>query len=59
MSSRDLGFNGARPARDALDGATHHSSSDLRIGTIYGGLEPSLKLLFKACLQQGHRVKWR
>ena len=58
MSSRDLGFNGpVRP--DALDGATHHSSSDLRTGTIYGGLEPSLKLSFKACLQQGHRVKWR
>ena len=58
MSSRDLGFNGpVRP--DALDGATHHSSSDLRIGTIYGGLEPSHKLSLKACHQQGHRVKWR
>ena len=31
----------------------------LRIGTIYGGLEPSLKLSFKACHQQGHRVKCR
>ena len=58
MSSRDLGFNGpVQP--DALDGATHHSSSDLRLGMIYGGLEPSLKLSFKACHQQGHRVKWR
>ena len=53
MSSRDLGFNGP----DALDGATHHSSSDLRIGTIYGGLEPSFKLFFEACHQQGHQVK--
>ena len=57
MSSRDLGFNGP-VRRDAL-GATHHSSSVLRTGTIYGGLEPSFELSFKACLQQGHRVKWR
>ena len=53
MSSRDLGFNGARPARDALDGATHHSSSDLRIGTIYGGLEPSIKLFLKHAFSRG------
>jgi hypothetical protein len=34
-------------------------SSALRIRTIYGGLEPSLKLSFEACHQQGHRKKWR
>jgi hypothetical protein len=58
VSSRDLGVNGPS-GPDALDGATHHSSSDLRTGTIYGGLEPSFKMSFKACHQQGHRVKWR
>ena len=34
-------------------------SSALRIRTIYGGLEPSLKLSFEACHQQGHQKKWR
>ena len=31
----------------------------VRVRVRVGGLEPSLELSFKACLQQGHRVKWR
>jgi hypothetical protein len=56
VSSRDLWFNGP-VRRDALDGATHHSSSVLRTGTIYGGLDTSRKLTFNESHQQGHRVK--